>query len=38
MRQKGVFGHHVTHGNVRQGQVPILFVPNDDPLKSNDGQ
>jgi hypothetical protein len=29
MRQRGVFGHLVTHGDVREGQVPILFVPND---------
>jgi len=29
MKQKGVFGHPVTHGNVREGQVPILFVPNE---------
>jgi hypothetical protein len=29
MRQRGVFGHPVTHGNVREGQVPILFVPSE---------
>jgi hypothetical protein len=27
MRQKGMFGHLVTHGDVTKGQVPILFVP-----------
>jgi len=26
---KGVFGHFVTHGDVREGQVPILFVPSE---------
>jgi hypothetical protein len=29
MRQRGVFGHPVTHGNVREGQVLILFVPSE---------
>jgi hypothetical protein len=29
MRQGGVFGHLVTHGDVREGQVPILFVLNE---------
>jgi hypothetical protein len=29
MKQRGVFGHHVTHGDVREGQVPILFVLNE---------
>jgi hypothetical protein len=29
MRQRGVFGHPVTHGDVRKGQVPILFVPSE---------
>jgi hypothetical protein len=29
MRQKCMFGHHVTHGDVREGQVPILFVPSE---------
>jgi len=29
MRQRGVFGHLVTHDNVREGQVPILFVPSE---------
>jgi hypothetical protein len=27
MRQKGVFGHLVTHGDVSLGQVSIFFVP-----------
>jgi hypothetical protein len=35
MRQKGVFGHPVTHGNVREGQVPILFVPNEANLSKS---
>ncbi len=26
MTQRGVFGHPVTHGDVREGQVLILFV------------
>jgi hypothetical protein len=26
MKQRGVFGHPVTHGNVREGQVLILFI------------
>jgi hypothetical protein len=26
MRQRGMFGHLVTHGDLREGQVPILFV------------
>ncbi len=26
MKQRGVFGHLVTHANVRKGQVLILFV------------
>jgi hypothetical protein len=29
MRQRGMFGHPVTHGDVKEGQVPILFVPNE---------
>jgi hypothetical protein len=29
MRQISVFGHLVTHGDVSEGQVPILFVPNE---------
>jgi len=29
MRQKGMFAHSVTHGDVREGQVPILFVPSE---------
>ncbi len=29
MRQRGVFGHPVTHGDVRWGQVQILFIPNE---------
>jgi len=29
MRQRGVFGHLVTYGNVKEGQVPILFVPSE---------
>jgi hypothetical protein len=29
MRQRGVFGHHVTHSDVKEGQVPILFVPSE---------
>ncbi len=24
-----MLGHHVTHGDVTQGQVPILFVPSE---------
>jgi hypothetical protein len=24
-----VFGHPITHGDVREGQVPILFVPSE---------
>jgi hypothetical protein len=29
MRQRSVFGHHVTHGNLREGQVLILSVPSE---------
>jgi hypothetical protein len=29
MKQRRVFGHPVTHGDVREGQVPILFVPSE---------
>jgi len=29
MKQKGVFGHPITHGNVKEGQVIILFVPSE---------
>jgi hypothetical protein len=29
MKQRGVFGHHVTHGDVREGKVPILLVPSE---------
>jgi hypothetical protein len=29
MRQKSVLGHPVTHGNEREGQVPIVFVPSE---------
>jgi hypothetical protein len=29
MRQRGVFRHPITHGDVREGQVPILFVPSE---------
>jgi hypothetical protein len=29
MKQKGVFGHPITHGDVRWGQVLILFVPSE---------
>jgi hypothetical protein len=29
MKQRGVFGHLVTHGDVRHGHVPILFVPSE---------
>jgi len=29
MRQRGMFGHPVTHGDVKEGQVPMLFVPNE---------
>jgi len=35
MKQRGVFGHLVTHGVVRQGQVPILFVPNETNLSKS---
>jgi len=27
--ETGMFGHPVTHGDVREGQVPILFVPSE---------
>jgi hypothetical protein len=29
MRQRRVFGHLVTHGDVKEGQVLILFVPSE---------
>jgi hypothetical protein len=29
MKQKGVFGHPITHGDVKEGQVAILFVPSE---------
>ncbi len=29
MKQRRVFGYPVTHGDVREGQFPILFVPNE---------
>jgi hypothetical protein len=29
MRQRGMFGYPITHGDVREGQVPILFVPGE---------
>jgi hypothetical protein len=29
MRQRCMFGHLVTHGNVKEGKVPILFVPSE---------
>jgi hypothetical protein len=29
MRQRGMFGHHVTYGDVREEHVPILFVPSE---------
>jgi hypothetical protein len=29
MKQKHVFGHPLTHGDVREVQVPILFVPSE---------
>jgi hypothetical protein len=29
MKQRRVFGHLVTHGDVREGQVLILFVPSE---------
>jgi len=29
MRQRGVLGHPITHGNVKYGQVPIFFVPSE---------
>ncbi len=29
MRQGCVFGHPITHGDVREGQVLILFVPSE---------
>jgi hypothetical protein len=29
MKKKGVFGHHVTHGDVRESHVLILFVLNE---------
>jgi len=29
MIQIDVFGHPLTHGDVREGQVPILFVPSE---------
>jgi hypothetical protein len=35
MRQIGMFGYPVTHGDVRQGQVPILFVPNEANLSKS---
>ncbi len=27
--KRRVFGHPITHGDVKEGQVPILFVPNE---------
>ncbi len=35
MKQRGVFGHLVTHGNVKEGQVPILFVPSEANLSKS---
>ncbi len=29
MKQRGMFGHLVTHGDVEEGQILILFVPNE---------
>ncbi len=29
MKQSGMFGHLVNHGDVKEGQVPILFVPSE---------
>jgi len=29
MIQRSMFGHPITHGNVRYDQVPILFVPSE---------
>jgi hypothetical protein len=33
--RKGMFGHLVTHGDVREGQVPILFVPSEANLSKS---
>jgi hypothetical protein len=35
MKQRGVFGHPITHGKVREGQVPILFVPSEANLSKS---
>jgi hypothetical protein len=35
MRQRGMFGHLVTHGDVKEGQVPILFVPSEANLSKS---
>jgi hypothetical protein len=29
MKQIGMFRHPITHDDVREGQVPILFVPSE---------
>jgi hypothetical protein len=29
MGQRSVFGHPITHGDAREGHVPILFVPSE---------
>jgi hypothetical protein len=35
MKQRGVFGHPLTHNDVREGHVPILFVPSEANLSKS---
>jgi hypothetical protein len=35
MKQRSMFGHPVTHGDVKGGQVPILSVPSEANLSKS---